>query len=78
MLWRYCHTPWGSGLIHANLGKALRQALQPFGARFLVVVLHAAAGLQDLVRAHGGVADKDQLVVLVVLADDVPGVELLS
>ena len=22
MLWRYCHTPWGSGLIHANLGKA--------------------------------------------------------
>ncbi len=22
MLWRYCHTPWGSGLIHANRGKA--------------------------------------------------------
>src|SRR3989344_922113 len=22
MLWRYCNTPWGSGLIHANLGKA--------------------------------------------------------
>lgn len=22
MLWRYCHTPWGSGFIHANLGKA--------------------------------------------------------
>ncbi|MOA26808.1 hypothetical protein D3C78_1476330 [compost metagenome] len=34
-----------------------------------------AAGLQDLVGAHGGVADDDQAPVRVVLAQHVPGVE---
>ncbi len=46
------------------------QALHPHGARFLVPVLDAAAGLDDLVRAHGGVADHDQLVVVAVGAHD--------
>ena len=54
------------------------QALQPFGAGLGVVVLDAAVRLQDLVRAHGGVADEDQLVVARVLADQVPGVDALG
>ncbi len=41
------------------------------------MVFDAAAGLHDLVRAHGRIAHEDQLVVAVVLADDVPGGELL-
>jgi len=61
-----------------KLRKRVGQPLQPLRARLGVVVLHTATGLQDFVGAHGGVADKDQLVVLVVLADDVPGVELLG
>ena len=61
-----------------ELGEGAGQALQPFRAGFLVVVFDAAARLQDLVGAHRRVADEDQLVVLVVLADDVPGRELLA
>src|SRR5574337_430294 len=62
------------GVLRERVG----QALDPLGARLLVVVLDAAAGLQDLVRAHRRVADQDELVVLVVLADHVPGGRLLG
>src|SRR5690606_2706128 len=40
-----------------------RESLQPHGARLLVPVLDAPAGLHDLVRAHAGVADQDELVI---------------
>src|SRR6202012_86889 len=65
------------GVDPAVLGERVREALDPFGAGLGVVVFDAAARLQDLVRTHRGVADEDQPVVLVVLADHVPGGVLL-
>src|SRR5690606_34617231 len=55
------------------LGEALDEPTQPDGARLLVVVLHRAAGLEDLVGAHRRIAHEDQPVVGVELAQDVPG-----
>ena len=40
-----------------------QQALHPHFTAFFVHVLDAAAGVDDFVRAHAGVADKDQPVV---------------
>src|SRR5690606_9675823 len=45
---------------------------EPHGARLLVPMLHAAAGIHDLVRAHRGIADEDQLVARPVLVGDRP------
>ena len=56
----------------------MREPLYPFGTGFFVVVLHTAAGLQNFIRAHGGIADKHQFVVFVVLANHVPSVEFFS
>ena len=53
----------GSGVEPGGAAVMAGQALQPAPAGFLVPVFHAAAGLDDLVGAHGGVADEDQLVV---------------
>ena len=39
--------------------------------RLLVPVLHAAAGNHDFVRAHGGVADENELVVPIEGMDDI-------
>src|SRR5712692_11207086 len=52
-------------------------ALDPHRAGLLVDVLDRAAGLQDLVGAHGGVADEDHLVVVAVLVEQVGGARAL-
>ena len=49
----------------------VKQAAQPHGAGFGVHVLDRAVRVQDLVGAHGGVTDEDQLVVGAVFMDDV-------
>ena len=56
----------GSGLSQACRGICGEQALHPGRAGFLVPVLDAAAGLQDLVGAHGRVADDHEPVVAAV------------
>ena len=65
------------GVDPSKFGEGVREALQPFGTGFFVVVFHAAAALQNFVGAHGGVAYKNQFVVFVVLAQDVPCWKLL-
>ena len=54
--------------------KMRRDPRHPHAAGFLVPVLHAAARLLDLVRAHGGVADEHHAVVGVERAQQRPGV----
>ncbi len=57
--------------------KSAGEPLQPLRAGLLVVVLHAAPGLQNFIGTHGGVTYKNQFVVFVVFSDDVPGRKLL-
>ena len=64
------HALW-LGVDPGELGKGFRQALKPEAARLFVVVFHTAAGLQNLIRAHRGIAHKDQFVIFVVFAQDV-------
>ena len=66
------------GVDPSVFGEGVCEALQPLGTGFFIVVFHTATGLQDLVRAHGRIPDEDQLVVLVVLAQDVESGELLG
>src|SRR5688572_328531 len=67
----------GLGVEPDAFGVDVGDALDPGRARLLVEVLDRAAGLQDLVGAHGGVADEDHLVVVAVLVQQLPGARAL-
>ena len=54
------------------------QSLHPDLARLLVPMLDRAAGLRDLIGAHGGVADEDQPPVRAVAAQDLEGRRLVQ
>ncbi|CAM2160920.1 hypothetical protein PT2222_90138 [Paraburkholderia tropica] len=64
--------PFGFGIEPREMRELIGETAQPHGARFRVVVLDRAARLQHFVRAHGGVADEDQLVVGRELVQQVP------
>ena len=50
-----------------------KDALHPQAARFLVPMLDAAAGIGDLVGAHGRITDEDDFVVGRVGVQHLPG-----
>ncbi|KIU01265.1 hypothetical protein QU38_02355, partial [Staphylococcus aureus] len=58
--------PHGSGI-------GVQRALHPDRAGFFVEMLDRAARMGDLVRTHRGIADKDQLIVMPIFVEDVPG-----
>ncbi len=60
------------GVDPSKFREGVREALEPLGTGLFVVVFHAATRLQNFVGAHGGIAHKDQFVIFVVLAQDVP------
>src|SRR3954453_22909549 len=49
------------------------EPLHPDRARFLVEMLDRAAGMGDLIGAHRGVADEDELIVVAEFVEHVPG-----
>src|SRR5437870_12126225 len=55
------------------IGPLLQQAAEPDAAGLRVPVLDRAAGMGDLVRAHRGVTDDDDLVVRPVFVEQVEG-----
>src|SRR6266404_4920109 len=52
------------------------QALQPHTARLGIPVLHAAAGLSDLIRTHGRIAHQNELVIGAVSAHQFDGTDV--
>ncbi len=42
-----------------KIGERVDEALQPFGASFFVVMLDLCVELQNLIGAHGGIADEN-------------------
>ena len=57
---------------------SIRDALQPNDAGLLVHMLHRAADVGDLVRAHGRVPNEDHLVVGRVGVEHVPSRRVLG
>src|SRR6266571_4212264 len=68
----------GLGVEPDGPGVHLQHALQPHRAGLVVRILDRASRLQDLVRAHGRVADEDELIVVAVLVHDVGGAGALG
>src|SRR5690606_20638979 len=69
--------PLGDGVDPDAVLVNLRYALKPDATRLLIPVFHRPARIGDFIGGHGGVADKDDLVVGGIFVKYVPGVHLL-